>query len=110
MESLQAGTLRTQHREALKRFTPDRGDDITEPKGQARLTDMSFVTKLLTQIEKTAIDTFYWTTCIQGSIKFDMTDPESAATATYKFKSPPAAQLDPGNDEYRVTVNLVRFD
>ncbi len=109
MESVQAGTLRTTPRKSLKEFVPDRGLPLTEPKGETRLTDMSWTTELVDQTEKTAIDTFYYTTCNQGSLRFDMTDPESGATATYKWKSPPVAKLEAGIDEYRVSLDLVRI-
>lgn len=110
MEKVQPGTWSPVPRESLRRFQPDRGAAITSPIDEQQLTDCSYVTKTASQSEKDAIITFYRTTCVQGSLRFDMTDPDSQATAEFKFASPPVVRSIGIPRRYRITLQLVRFD
>lgn len=110
MEATKAGTWAPVPREALRSFQPDRGGPITAPNDEQLLTDCTYQTQLLTQVEKDAVVTFYRTDCKNGSLRFDMTDPDSAATVEFKFAEPPRPQIHPEKDEYTVSLRLVRFD
>lgn len=110
MEATKAGTWAPVPREALRSFQPDRGGPITAPNDEQLLTDCSYQTKLLTQVEKDALVTFYRVTCLNGSLRFDMTDPDSGGTEEFKFIAPPRPQIDAETDEYIVSLQLVRFD
>ena len=110
MEETKAGTWETTPREALRSFQPDRGGPITAPADQQLLTDCTYQTKLLTQVEKDAIITFYRTTLSNGSVRFDMDDPDGGGTMDFKFVRPPSFQIHPDKDEYTASIELVRFD
>jgi len=110
MERVQVGSWVPQPRAALRRFQPDRGGAITAPNDEQLLTDCSYTTRSVSQAEKDAIVTFYRDTCKQGSLRFDMTDPDSGATVEFKFAAPPLPRSIGTPRRYRIALNLERFD
>lgn len=63
---------------------------------------------VLKAAEFATFKTFYQTTLLDGTLAFDMTDPESGGAANFRFTTSPTWILL-GPSTYRVTAQLVKL-
>ena len=89
-------------------FTPDRGAPLTRQGTYIPLRKVKFSSEL-TLVQKNALDTFYNTTCVQGTSRITRKNPKSGATVTVKFDGAPAYS-DAGPDMWIATLSFWQFN
>jgi len=106
-QNMVRGTYSETPIDTLIAFPPDRGAPLTRQGTYIPLTKIQFQSPL-TYAEKTALDTFYKTTCLQGTSRVTRKDPKSGTSRTMKFDGPPAYS-DAGPQGYFVALRFWVF-
>lgn len=86
------------------RTSMDVGVDKVRRRTTASPRPISFQ-MILTGAQTAALDTFYITTTLSGSISFDYTHPRTGVTETVRFTSPPSYS-DISGVAYRTDIQL----
>lgn len=103
-----AGTYSEQRQDALARFQPDLGVDITRPRTTAVVALVSYTTLPVTRAVGDEFLAWYDETLRQGSVEFAWREPRSNRLYMWKFTAPPEL-VDTGGVKDRFTVSLIRL-
>lgn len=103
-----AGTYSEQRQDALARFQPDLGVDITRPRTTAVVALVSYTTLPVTRAVGDEFLAWYDETLRQGSVEFAWREPRSNRLYMWKFTAPPEV-ADTGGVKDRFTVSLIRL-
>lgn len=100
------GSWSRQRQSNLITFEPDVGPPLVRKRSTVSVVKASFSLKL-TAAQLATLDTFFETTCNEGATPFTWDNPETGATETWAFVSPPAVGHET-KGAYAVQIELRR--
>ena len=101
-----AGTWRRLRQKNALEFAPDVGPPLVRKRSTVSTLSATFNIKL-TEAQLATLDTFFETTCGEGSVQFDWTNPETGVTDTWAWANPPEV-INETKNAYIVTCQLRR--